>query len=114
MEIAPVKEGEGRPPVCNAAVAFRAVCGERARAMGSAQRVNHRAAERALLQNHNSANGGTERRAHLVLQLARMLARFQHQLRRTQNRLRGNLLGLRAIKPFGHAGVAAFAYYQRK
>lgn len=42
-----------------------------------------------------------------------MLARFQHQLRRIQNRLRGNLLGLRAIKPFGHAGVAAFAYYQR-
>lgn len=34
-----------------------------------------------------------------------MLARFQHQLRRTQNRLRGNLLGLRALKPFGHAGV---------
>ena len=33
MGIAPVKEGEGRPPVCNAAVAFRAVCGERARAM---------------------------------------------------------------------------------
>ena len=81
---------------------------------GSAQRINHRAAERALFQNHNSANGGTERRAHLVLQLARMLARFQHQLRRTQNRLRGNLLGLRALQPFGHAGVAAFAYYQRK
>ena len=25
-----------------------------------------------------------------------------------------NLLGLRALQPFGHAGVAAFAYYQRK
>ena len=33
MGIAPVKEGEGRPPVCNAAVAFRAVYGKRARAM---------------------------------------------------------------------------------
>ena len=33
MGTAPVKEGEGRPPVCNAAVAFRAVYGERARAM---------------------------------------------------------------------------------
>ena len=33
MGTAPVKKGEGRPPVCNAAVAFRAVCGERARAM---------------------------------------------------------------------------------
>lgn len=81
---------------------------------GGTQCIDNGAAECAFFQNLKAADGGSGRRAHLVLQLARMLARFQHQLRRAQNRLRGNLLGLRAIKPFGHAGVAAFAYYQRK
>ena len=81
---------------------------------GGTQCIDDGATECAFFQNLKAADGGSGRRAHLVLQLARMLARFQHQPRRTQNRLRGNLLGLRALQPFGHAGVAAFAYYQRK
>lgn len=114
MGIAPVKEGEGRPPVCNAAVAFRAVYGKRARAMVV------RSASITVPRNAPFSRTTTPRMVEpkgehtSSFNWPRMLARFQHQLRRTQNRLRGNLLGLRAIKPFGHAGVAAFAYYQRK
>lgn len=113
MGTAPVKEGEGRPPVCNAAVAFRAVYGERARAMVV------RSASITVPRNAPFSRTTTPR---MVEPKGKHTSSFnwpgclpdQHQLRRTQSRLRGNLLGLRALQPFGHAGVAAFAYYQRK
>ena len=58
-----------------------------------------------LLQRGHSCNGSPSWRAHLVLQLARMLAGFEHEFRSTQYALRGKLVSLRALQAFGHACV---------
>lgn len=70
-----------------------------------AQRVDDSAAECALLQNLKAADGGSGRRAHLVLQLAGMLAGFEHEFCSAQYALCRKLVSLRALQAFGHTCV---------
>lgn len=72
---------------------------------GGTQRVDDGAAECALFQNLKAADGRSRRRAYLVLQLARMLAGFEHELCSTQHALCGKLVSLRALQAFGHTCV---------
>ena len=72
---------------------------------GGTQCIDNGAAECAFFQNLKAADGGSGRRAHLVLQLARMLAGFEHEFCSTQYALRGKLVSLRVLQAFGHTCV---------
>ena len=72
---------------------------------GGTQCIDNGATECAFFQNLKAADGGSGRRAHLVLQLARMLVGFEHEFCSTQYALCGKLVSLRALQAFGHACV---------
>lgn len=72
---------------------------------GGTQCIDNGAAECAFFQNLKAADGGSGRRAHLVLQLAGMLAGFEHEFCSAQYALCRKLVSLRALQAFGHTCV---------